>query len=140
MAFIEGTDRFQSQLLDFFTFDNLIAEDNYVRGAQGTSQAVWSDLSEQNNVAVLLEMKRMLEEFVSANLYNFAEAEDRIRFTEDATRMFADFRGNKVNSYEVYFDMNAFEEQRSILHCYLAVVFRIMSKRGIIEIDINKRS
>ena len=31
MAFIEGTDRFQSQLLDFFTFDNLIAEDNYVR-------------------------------------------------------------------------------------------------------------
>lgn len=31
MAFIEGTDRFQSQLLDFFTFDNLIADDNYVR-------------------------------------------------------------------------------------------------------------
>lgn len=31
MAFIEGTDRFQSQLMDFFTFDNLIAEDNYVR-------------------------------------------------------------------------------------------------------------
>ena len=31
MAFIEGTDRFQSQLLDFFTFDNLISEDNYVR-------------------------------------------------------------------------------------------------------------
>ena len=31
MAFIEGTDRFQSQLLDFFAFDNLISEDNYVR-------------------------------------------------------------------------------------------------------------
>ena len=31
MAFIEGTDRFQSQLLDFFTFDNLIADDNPVR-------------------------------------------------------------------------------------------------------------
>lgn len=31
MAFIEGSDRFQSQLLDFFTFDNLIADDNYVR-------------------------------------------------------------------------------------------------------------
>lgn len=31
MAFIEGTDRFQSQLLDFFSFDNLIADDNYVR-------------------------------------------------------------------------------------------------------------
>ena len=31
MAFIQGTDRFQSQLFDFFTFDNLIADDNYVR-------------------------------------------------------------------------------------------------------------
>lgn len=31
MAFIEGTDRFQSQFMDFFTFDNLIADDNYVR-------------------------------------------------------------------------------------------------------------
>ena len=31
MAFIKGSDRFQSQLLVFFTFDNLIADDNYVR-------------------------------------------------------------------------------------------------------------
>lgn len=31
MAFIEGTDRFQSQFLDFFSFDNLISDDNYVR-------------------------------------------------------------------------------------------------------------
>ena len=120
-------------------FFECIAEDNYVRGVQGTSQNVWSDLSEENNVAVVLEMKRMLEEFVGARLYNFAEAEDRVRFTEDANRMFADFRGSKVRSYEVYFDMNAFEEERSILHCYLAVVFRTIAKRGIIEIDINKR-
>ena len=31
MAFIESTDRFQSQLMDFFAFDNLISDDNYVR-------------------------------------------------------------------------------------------------------------
>lgn len=31
MAFIEGTDRFQSQFMDFFSFDNLISDDNYVR-------------------------------------------------------------------------------------------------------------
>ena len=31
MAFIEGTDRFQAQLLDFFAFDNLISDDNPVR-------------------------------------------------------------------------------------------------------------
>lgn len=120
-------------------FFECIAEDNNVRAVQGTSQTVWSDLSEENNVAVVLEMKRKLEEFVGARLYNFAEAEDRLKFTEDATRMFSDYRGTKVRSYEVYFDMNSFEEERSILHCYLAVVFRTIAKRGIIEIDINKR-
>ena len=31
MAFIQGQDRFQSQFMDFFTFDNLISDDNYVR-------------------------------------------------------------------------------------------------------------
>lgn len=121
-------------------FFECIAENNYVRGVQSTSQNAWTDLSEENNMAVVLEMKRMLEEFIGARLYNFAEAEDRIRFTEDANRMFSEFRGSKVSSYEVYFDMNEFEQQRSILHCYLAVVFRTIAKRGIIEIDINKRS
>ena len=31
MAFIEGSNRFQSQFMDFFSFDNLISDDNYVR-------------------------------------------------------------------------------------------------------------
>ena len=31
MAFIEGSDRFQAQFMDFFTFDSLISDDNYVR-------------------------------------------------------------------------------------------------------------
>ncbi len=31
MAFIEGTDRFQYQFSEFFDFENLIADDNYVR-------------------------------------------------------------------------------------------------------------
>ena len=31
MAFIEGTDRFQAQFMDFFSFDALISDDNYVR-------------------------------------------------------------------------------------------------------------
>ena len=120
-------------------FFECIAENTFIRGVQGTSQTVWSDLSEENNVAVMLEMKRMLEESVSKKLYNFAEPEDRIRFTESADRMFADFRGRKLRNFRVYFDMNAFEEERSILHCYLEIVFKTMAKRGIVEIDINKR-
>lgn len=123
-----------------FNFFECIAEDTFTRGVQVTSQSATSDLSEENNVNILLEMKRMLEDYVSSNLYNFAEPEDRVIFTNDADRLFTDFRATKVRDYNVYFDMNEFEEARNILHCYLAVTFRTMATRGIIEIDINKRA
>lgn len=116
-----------------------IKEGVHVRGTQSTAQTIWSDLSEENNMAVLLEMKRKLEDLVSSMAYNFAEKEDRIRFTESAERLFSDYIGNKVRTAEVSFDMNPYEEERSILHCYLAVTFRTMAKRGLVEIDINKR-
>jgi len=122
-----------------FNYVECIAENTFVRGCQGTSQTVWSDLSEENNVAVMLDMKRQLEEFVASKLYNFAEAEDRVLFGEAADRMFADYRNKKLRDFSVYFDMNPWEEERSILHCYLAVTFKTLAKRGIIEIDINKR-
>lgn len=120
-------------------FFECIAENTFIRGVQGTSQNYWSDLSEENNMEVVLDMKRKLETFVSARLYNFAEPEDRKRFTDDADRMFADYRNKKCREFSVRFDMNPWEEERSILHCYLEVIFKTMAKRGIIEIDINKR-
>jgi len=116
-----------------------VSEGTYVRGTQGTSQLIWSDLSEENNMHVLLEMKRKLETLVGSLTYNFADPEDRQRFTETADRMFSDYKGTKVRTASVYFDMNPWETERSILHCYLAVTYRTLSKRGIIEIDINKR-
>lgn len=117
-----------------------LSENTFVRGTQTTSQNKWSDLSEEHNMRVLLEMKRKLEDMCASLIYNFAEAEDRKRFTEDANRLFANgYVGIKVRSAEVKFEMSPFEEERSILHCYLAVVFRTIAKRVIVEIDINKR-
>ena len=123
-------------------FLECISENTYIHATQATSQCVntWSDLSEMNNVAVLLDMKRQIERFVSSRLYNFADPEDRLRFTEDADRLFKEYSPTKVREYNVYFDMNAFEAERNIIHCYLAVTFRQLAKRGIIEIDINKRT
>lgn len=121
-------------------FVECIAEDTYCHAIQTTSQKKTTDLSEMNNVAVLLEMKRRLENYNQSALYDFADPDDRARFTEAADLMFTDYRGIKLRDYKVYFDMNEFEAERSILHCYLAVTFRQLAKRGIIEIDINKRS
>ena len=116
-----------------------IAENTYVRGTQSTSQNIWSDLTEEHNARVLLEAKRKLENMVAGLAYNFAEKEDRRKFKEDAQRLFSNDVGVKFRSAEVDFQMNPWEEERSILHCYLSIVFRTISKRGIVEIDINRR-
>lgn len=117
-----------------------LTESKYIRATQVTMQNKTSDLSEDNNALVLLEMKRMLENLVLKQIYNFSSAEDRAQFTEDATRLFDTYPNRKVTSFAVKFDMNEFERDRNILHCYLEVVFRQIATRGIIEIDINKRT
>jgi hypothetical protein len=71
--------------------------------------------------------------------YNFANKAERIRFTETAQRLINPFVGTKIAEGVVEFQMSPWEEERSILHCYLGVKYRTLGKRGIIEIDINKR-
>ena len=133
---LETKEEFYKLRLNYY---QAVAENKFIRGTQSTSQNIWSDLTEENNMIVLLEMKRKLEDMVAKLTYNLAEPEDRKRFEEDAQRMFATYPGNKIREFAVEFKMSAWEEERSILHCYLSVVFRTMVKRGIIEIDINKR-
>lgn len=121
-----------------------VAENVYYRATQSTSDIGktrndWSDLNEENNVYVLLDYKRKLENMVADLSYDFSEAEDRDQFSEAARRLFSADIGTKVRELNVRFDMNPWEEERSILHCYLDVVFRTISKRSIIEIDVNPR-
>lgn len=116
-----------------------IGENIFIRGCQHTSQPIWSDLSEEHNVHVLLKMKREIENMVSSLAYNFSEPEDRKLFTESADRLLSQYRG-MCQSAKVRFEATQFEEQRSAIHCYLDVVFKGIIKSGIIEIDINPRA
>lgn len=121
------------------TVDTL-SENRYARSTQVTVQTDLSDLTEDNNVLVLLEMKRMLEDITLTRLFDFADAEDRRRFTDEADTAFATYPNRKVREYKVVFDMNEYEQDRNILHCYLTVIFRQISTRAIVEIDINRRT
>lgn len=115
-----------------------IAENTFVRGTQQTSQNVISDLSEEHNVRVLLAMKRELETMTRSNCYDFAEPDDRKLYTEAADRKLEKYK-NYCRSASVEFTMNPYEEEQEIIHCYLAVIFKTINKRGIVEIDINPR-
>ena len=88
---------------------------------------------------VLLWIKRNIEIDCQKNLYNFANIDDREAFTEYEKAKYADLSGTEVSSFDIYFDMNEWESERSILHCYVSVQFRNINKRTIIEIDVNKR-
>jgi hypothetical protein len=87
----------------------------------------------------LFELKRILEVDCFNNLYNFTSVAERANFTEYEKAKFADWIGRKVQSFNIRFDVNEWEAERSIVHCYAEVQFRNLNKRTIIEIDVNKR-
>lgn len=117
-----------------------IEENVYQRCSQNTAQMINSDLIEENNMNTLFEIKRILERDCWEKLYDFTSAEDRARFTEYEQAKFANWEGRKLDTIEIEFDVNEWEAERSIIHCYVSVQFRNLNKRTIIEIDVNKRN
>ena len=115
-----------------------LAENLFARGTQVTAQDLDSDLSEEHNMIMTLEIKDIAEQETIARRYNFAEPEDRQLFTEVLTERTRAYR-DVVRSIEVLYDMTKEEEARSILHCYVEITFKTIAKSSIVEININKR-
>lgn len=115
------------------------AENVFIRSCQNTAQIANSDLLEENNMHILFAMKRIIEDDCTRKLYDFANASERQQFKEYEEAKFANWIGREVASFSIDFQMNKWEAERSILHCYIAVQFRTLNKRTIIEIDVNKR-
>lgn len=138
---IETTDMdLKEQLYDArFNYFEAIDENTFQRSCQNTSQLSDSDLLEENNVRVLLDLKKNLELDCINSLYDFTSAEDRARFTELAMVKYGPMEGVSVQSIKISFSQSEWEAERSILHCYCSVQFRGLHKRTIIEIDVNKR-
>jgi hypothetical protein len=115
-----------------------LAENVYARGTQQTAQDIDSDLSEEHNMIITLEIKDIAEKETIARRYNFAEPEDRQLYTEvlsERTRSYRDI----VRKIDVLYAMSEEEEARSILHCYVEVTFKTIAKSSIVEININRR-
>jgi len=122
-----------------FNYFEAIDENTFQRSCQNTSQLTDSDLLEENNVRVLLYLKKNLELDCVNTLYDFTSASDRSRFTERAMTKYSPMEGVSVQSINITFSQSEWEAERSILHCYCSVQFRGLHKRTIIEIDVNKR-
>lgn len=115
-----------------------LADNVFARGTQVTAQDLDSDLSEEHNMIMTLEIKDIAEKETISRRYNFAEPEDRQLFTEVLRERTKGYR-DVVRSIEVLYDMSAEEEARSVLHCYVEITFKTIAKSSIVEININKR-
>jgi hypothetical protein len=115
-----------------------LTETTYARATQQTAQDLDSDLSEEHNMLVTLEIKDIAEKETIARRYNFSEPEDRQLFTEILTEKTKKYR-DIVRQINVLYSMSPEEEAKSILHCYVEVAFKTIAKSSIVEININKR-
>lgn len=135
----ESDEEIKEKLYDLkLNYYEAVAENVFARATQQTAQDLESDLSEENNMLMVLEIKDIAERETIARRYNFAEAEDRALFTEVLTNK-VKYMKDLVRDIEVYYDMSSEEEARSIIHCYIAVTFKTMAKSSIVEINVNKR-
>lgn len=109
-----------------------------VRAMQDTKQTKQTNLSEQNNVLILLDIKRDCERLCAAYEYDFSEPTDIARFNTDVEIIAARYRDAQVRSINAYFDKNNWESERNILHLYVEMVHKDLVKITIIEIDVNR--
>lgn len=123
-----------------FNYFETIGENVYQRATQITSQTVDSDLIEESNVNVLSVLKNGVEEIINDGLYNFTSATERQRLKDVVSAKYEPWIGQKVESLSVDFAVSEYEAEHSIIHCYIAVQFRALQKRAIVEIDLNKRN
>lgn len=123
-----------------FNYYECIRENVFQRCVQNTRQAATTDLLEENNVLILMTLKNEVEIDLFGQIYNFAEDAVRTAFVNYENSKFANWNSRIVQSIEFSFATSEYEFNHSILHLYAAVVFRGLTKRVILEIDINKRT
>lgn len=109
-----------------------------IRATQTTRQAINSNLSELNNVFILLDIKRDCEKICAQYEFNFSEASDIARFNGVARDLLNTYSVAQVRSISAHFDKNAWEAERGILHLYVEFVNKDLVKTTIIEIDVNR--
>lgn len=111
-----------------------------VRATQDTFQDKSTNLSEQNNVMILLDVKRDCERVAASNEYDFTDSADMVRFNAALDVITSKYAGSQVTSITAEFDQNDWEKDRNILHLYVTIINKGLVRTTIIEIDVNRET
>ena len=141
-------DRFVDEHVNFAKID---AKGNVIRGSQTTrynglmnafedNPATYtvSNLSEENNCHVVLDIKKDAEKLVANYSYNFNEASDIALFNREAESITAKYQAAQVKSITASFSRTDEEAELGVLHMYIAVQHKALVKYIQIDIDVNR--
>lgn len=123
-----------------FNYFECKSENVFYRATQNTRQSVESDLLEENNIRVLYLLKKCIEDDANSQIYNFADSGIRDSFISLEKSRYSSWEGTRLQSFDIRFEVTEYEFRHSILHLYVDVTFRGLTKRVIAEIKINKRT
>ena len=138
-------DEYEEDLMDLlnsyrFNYFECVNEDTFYRGTQNTFQIATTDLLEENNVNTLLWLKRNITDDARGEVYNFTDSSSRSDFVTYIKAKYKYLIGKQLYSLDIKYSVSEWEFNRNIVHLYLAIKFRKLAKRVIVEIDVNKRS
>lgn len=119
-------------------FARLNVNQDVIRAIQETRQQINSGLSELSNVFILLDIKRDCEKLCARIDFNFSEPEDIARFNNMARDLLGSYSESQVRSIEAVYDKSDWEAERGIIHLYVSLVNKDITKTSIIEIDVNR--
>lgn len=127
-----------NQLIEYrLNYVQVNARGNVIRGTQTTRQERETDLSEINNMSIVLDIKKDVEALMSDYAYNLNDASNLARFNRDISFLLPKYANAQVKSITGRFDSNEWETERAILHLYIEMQCKDLVKIGIVEIDVN---
>lgn len=114
------------------------ANQELCRAMQDTRQEKWTVLSEQNNMLIVLDIKRDAERIAAQFEYDFTEPEDLARYNAAMQVLVDKYQSAQVRSISAAYSQNAWEAERNYVHLNIALVCKDLVRVTIIEIDVNR--
>ena len=114
------------------------ANQEVVRAMQDTRQNKLSNLSEMNNMLIVLDIKRDAERICSQFEYEFSEPNDIATFNAVLSGLTDKYAAAQVRSITAGFTKSKWESDHQIIHLNIEMVHKDLVRTTIIEIDVNR--
>ena len=98
-----------------------------------------SDRQLEFNEYILHKVVQLAYSIMDSKLYKLGEPDDRLRYQTQAEKEIMFRFGDFLRSITVEFVMTAKDERKNVMRLRLAMVFKTVVTRGVVEVYLNPR-